>query len=341
MLCPEVWNFPPPKVMTYQKKFETFDPVLDTVKMNNFYKSLIITLPDELHVPSFIEQFLVEDTDYYKLLNCPLSEFLEPAFIENFVKKGNLYCLSINRNCITQNCAAITPDGVLTLHVIEFIYQTLGLEGIKQPHKFYEVKIDLKSLKTTNKIRSALNKLDKFDFNVLWEPESEDICPSSIAKYFCDRNLQVSVSAVLTRTLTPPVPEIPSIKDVELEDMVEWIGLLAHNADLSDTPSYISTYKPPESEYALKSTRVAVLIVKGFLTPNIIVNTCKYVEKQVCSRELDNYWASISIQSDENSLWQWNTSSPVMFQAHDSSCNIFISNSGQYDVYSIGQLKYS
>ncbi|XP_026754242.2 ribonuclease P protein subunit p40-like [Galleria mellonella] len=341
MLCPEVWNFPPPKVMTYQKRSESIDSIIKTVKMNHFYKSLVVTLPDNLQVPAYIEESLTEDTDYYKISNCPLTEFLEPVFIDSFVKNGKLHCLSTDRNCITQNCFAITPDGVLTLHIIEFIYQTLGLEGTKRPHNFYEIRIDLKNMKNFIRIKSALNKLETFNFILSWEPNSEDICPSSIAKYFNDRNIQVSVSSVQVETLTPPVTEIPSLKDVELEDMVEWIGMLAHNVDLTDVPSYISTYDQPDSEYALKSTRISVSIVKGMLTPNIIENTCKHIEKYVFSRDLDNYWSSLSIQSYEDSLWQWNTSSPAMFQAHDSSCNIFITNSGENLIYSIGQLKYS
>ncbi|KAM3955898.1 ribonuclease P protein subunit p40 [Aphomia sociella] len=341
MLCPEVWSFPPPKTMTYQKHTDNIDSAIETIKMNNFYKTLIITLPDELHAPSFIEESLTEDTEYYKICNCPLTELLEPSFIENFVKNGNLYCLSVDRKCITENCAAITPNGALTLHVLEFIYQTLGIEGTKRPHNFYEVRIDLKNLKNHDRVRCALNKLEKFDFYVSWEPKSEEVCPSSIAKYFNDRNIQVSVSSVKSRTLSPAVSEIPSIKDVEPEEMVEWIGLLAHDVDMSPTPTYISTYSPPDSNYTLKSNRIAVLIVEGFLTPNIVANTCKCIEKYVYSRELDNYWASVSIQSYENSLWQWNTSSPVMFQAHDSSCNIFFSNTKNILMYSVGQLKYS
>ncbi|KAJ8723089.1 hypothetical protein PYW08_003001 [Mythimna loreyi] len=339
MLCPEVWNFPPPKVMVTHRENQDLESVKKTVNMNNFYKSLVVTCPDEIHTPSFIQDIITEDTDYYKLSNCSLTEFVEPVFIESFVKTGKVYCLSVDRNCIVQNCAAIT-DGHLILNILEYIYQTLGFEGTKRPHGFYEVKINLKTIKNYSKIRSGLQKLEQFDFYVTWEPDNEDICPSSIAKYFSERNVNVSVHSLKIRHVSPSINEIPSIKDVDADEMVEWIGLLAHGADVSPTEPYISTYNQPDSENALKTGRISILIAKGFITPSLISNICDKLSEYVLSRETEHYWVSVSIQSDDNSLWQCNPSSPTMFQAHDSSCNVFFTHSGHV-LHSIAQLKYS
>lgn len=340
MLCPEVWNFPPPKVMVTHRENQDLESVNKTVNMNHFYKSLIVTCPDEIQTPSFIRDILTEDTDYYKLTDCSLTEFVEPIFIESFVKTGKLYCLSADRNCIVQNCAAITPEGFLTLHIPDYIYQTLGFEGTKRPHNFYEVKIDLKTMKNKDKVRSGLQKLESFDFYITWEPNNEDICPSSIAKYFSDQNINITVHSLKTKNISPSLTEIPTLKDVDAEEMVEWIGLLAHEVDVSPTEPYISTYSQPESENALKTGRMSILIVKGFITPSLLCRVCEKLSEYVMARETENYWASISIQSDENSLWQWNACSKKMFQAHDSSCNIFFTHNGHI-LYSIGQLKYS
>ena len=340
MLCPEVWNFPLPKVIATHREYQDLEMIHKTVIMNNFYKSLIITCPDEIQTPSFIQDLITEDTDYYKLSDCSLIEFVEPVFIESFIKTGKVHCLSVDRNCVIQNCAAITPDGHLLLHILEYTYQTLGFEGTKRPLGFYEVKIDLKNINNYSKVRSGHQKLEQFDFNITWEPNNEEICPSSVAKYFSERNVHVSVHSLKTKNISPSVTEIPSVKDVDAEEMVEWIGLLALDADITPTEPYISTYSQPDSENALKTGRITILITKGFVTPSLICNLCKKLSEYVLARETENYWASISIQSDENSLWRWSTSSPAMFQAHNSSCNVFFTHNGHV-LYSVGQLKYS
>lgn len=340
MLCPEVCNFPPPKVKEFKKENQTLESVRNTVNRNCFYKSIIVTCPDEIQPPSFVQAVITEDTDYYKLSNCSLVEFVEPVFIESFIKNGKIYCLSVDRNCIIDSCIAITPDGVLTLHILEHIFQTLGFEGIKRQHNYYEVRIDLKNIRNYEKVKGGLKKLELFDLFIIWEPNNEDICPSSIAKYFNDRDVNVSVHSLTVKNLSPDVTEIPSIKDVDAEEMAEWIGLLSHEADVSSTEPYISSYSQPESENALKTSRISLYIVKGFIPSSLISHLCEKFCEYVTSRETENYWASISIQSDENSLWQWNASSPKMFQAHNSSCNIFFTHNG-HTVYLIGQLKYS
>ncbi|XP_063622307.1 ribonuclease P protein subunit p40-like [Cydia splendana] len=339
MLCPEIYNFPSPKIISSSKKHGNFEVAMSTIRSNTFYKSLIVTCPDEIHAPSSIEEVITEDTEYYKVSNCPLTEFIKVDFIENFVKKGSLHCMSVVRNCVVENCAAITPDGILTLHVLDFIYQQLGLEGAKRPHNFYEVKIDLSHLKHNAKMVSSLSKLERFDFFVSWEPKCEDVCPSSIAKYFYDNDINVALCTVKFHHVSPSVEEIPAL-DAELDEISEWIGMLAHNADTNPTETYISSYSTPESENALKSSRVTVLIAKGFFTPVTVERVCRKVEEYVKSRETEHYWASLSVQSFENCLWQWSRGSPRMFQAHDSSCNLFFSHTGVAE-HSVGQIKYS
>lgn len=340
MLCPEVVNFPPPKVMSSCSRSENLDSVINTIKRNFFYKSVIITCPDELHIPTSIEEIITEDNEYYKIYDCSLIELIQPCFIQNFIKKGRLYCLSADRNCVSQNCAAVTPDGVLVLHLLEYIFQTTGLEGTKRPFGFYEVIIDLKTLRRFDKLKQGLEKLENFDFYVSWEPYQDDICPSSIAKYFHDRDISVAQQSLDIKKVMPSITEIPSPKDTEADEMAEWIGMIAHEGDLFQKETYISTYIQPDSDLALKTARISLLIAKGFLTPTVISNVCRRISEYTLSRELDNYWTSLSIQSHKNSLWQWSLSSARMFQAHDSSYNIYFTQDGLI-TYSIGQIKYS
>lgn len=340
MLSPEVSNFPPPKVMTTYKQNQTLDNVLDIVNMNNFYRSAVIICPDELQTPSAIEELVVEDTEYYKIRNCSLSEFIESPFIDNFVKKGSLHCLSVDRNCIIDNCIAITPDGILTIHVIDYIFQTLGFEGVKRLHNYYEVKIDLTNLKQADKIRQSLNKLELFDCLIIWEPFDESICPSSIAKYFHNRHYKTSVHCMQLKRISPSVDYIPSVKDVDIDEMVEWIGMLAVEGELAQKETYICTYNQPDSENSIQSNRISVFIAKGLFTPSLINKIFRKLAEYVTTREMQNYWASLSVQSFDNSLWQWNRSSPRMFQACDSSLTVFSTHDGHI-VYSVGQLKYT
>lgn len=339
MLAPEIINFPPPKVVTTQKRDITLQEVINKVDMNSFYKSIIVTCPDELQT-NHIEELLTEDTDHYKVFNCPLQEFFELSFINNFVKKGSLHCLSADKNCIIDNCAAITPDGILTLHVLDYVFQALGFEGTKRLHNYYEVKFDLKNVGNIDKIRRGLSKMELCNFLINWEPHDDSICPSSIAKYFHDKSYEVSVQNVEFNKLSPFVDSIPSIADVDMDELVEWIGMLAIGGDMAEKEMYISTYRPPESDHTIESNRISVLIAKGMFTPTIINCLCNKLAEYVMTRQLENYWASISVQSCDNSLWQWCKSSPRMFQSQDCTLTVFFTRSSQH-YYSIGQLKYT
>lgn len=340
MLCPEVWNFPPPKIITSHKKNGDYETMEKIVNMNSFYKSAIAVCPDEINTPQDIEDTLLEDTDYYKVFNCPLIEFIDPVFIQKFVKAGKLYCLSDSNNCIVDNCFAITPDRILTLHVLTPLFQTLGLEGIKQPHNYYQIRIDLVNLKNINRIRHALMKMKSFNFYISWEPDTDNICPSSIAKYLSDNHYKVTSHSYEVQRLMPEIKNIPTLLDTEVEEIVEWVGMLAIGGDLSPKESYVSTYSEPECAEPLESTRISILIIKGFLTPNVILNTCAILSEYANARELDNYWMSLSIQSMEDSLWQWNLSGPKMFCSQNCSCNIFFCGKS-CTIHSVGEIKYS
>lgn len=339
MICPHT-DFPSPKTIGCNKRNVDLKSVNQTISMNCFYKSLMITCPDETKTPAVIEDILREDSDYYKITCCSLTELVEPTFVENFVKKGSIYILSADRDCIVDNCVSLTPDGCLTLHLLDDMYQSLGLQGTKRPNSYYEVKIDLITLKPQSKVSQCLTKLESFNLFLSWESHDKTICPSSIAKYFSDRKIQISVHSLEFKRITPCIAKIPSVKDVDTEEMVEWLGMLALGGDFAQSDSYISSYYEPESEFSLKTLRISLLVVKGFITTSLVTKVCKSLSDYVNSRDLANYWASISVQSQEDCLWQWHLSSPKMFQAQNSSYNAFFTHEGVM-VYNIGQLKYT
>lgn len=339
MLCPEVCKFPEPKIITSIQNNLDLETTKKTVRLNNFYRSLVIACPDENHTPDFIQEVATDDCDYYKVFDCPVTTFMESTFIEKFVKNGTLFALSADSDCIVQNCAAILPDGLLLVHIPEYIFQTLGLEGKKRPHNYYEIQIDLKNSTSLSKVRSKISKLENFDFYITWEPPDGDICPSSVAKYFFERNVRVQVLVPEVKKLSPMVTETPALEDVEPQELEEWIGMLAHDADLTPEHEYVSSYKQPLSKNAIKSTRISILIVKSFFTPSILERLCDKLTEYVGTRDMDNFWASLSYQGYSDSPWRWRPSTPRTFQAHMSSSTIFFTK-GSNVLYSVGQLKF-
>ncbi|CAK1555058.1 unnamed protein product [Leptosia nina] len=339
MLCPEITNFKPPKTTWSFQKNVCLERTLDRVNLNNFYRSAIVTCPDELYVPNHIKEALLEDSDYYKIINCSVIEFIDPLFIDTFIRRGKLYCLSIQTNCISGTAVALTPDGILTLHVFRSKYQTLGVEGTKRPHDFYEIRLDLHNLKQNEKIKSVVTKFGKKDFYISWNPFNDSICPSTLAKHFFDKGYTVTQHSLDISILSSDISEIPSLED-DIDEVVEWMGMLAHGANLATEENYISTYSVPETLTPLKSKRISIMNIKGFLTPNVIGNICKCMSQHTSSRDLEHYWTALSVQTIEESLYQWHPSSPRMFQSHNSSCNIFFTQMNQL-IYSVSQLKYS
>ncbi|CAF4852693.1 unnamed protein product [Pieris macdunnoughi] len=339
MLCPDICKFSAPKTICSLQKNLSFTKTLDRIRNNCFYRSVIITCPDEIKLPNSIEEAVLEDSDYYKILNCPITEFIDPTFIETFIKKGKLYCLSILNSCMNHNGFAVTSDGLLTLHVLSSVYQTLGIEGTKCPHDFYDIKIDLYDIKSIGRLSNNLNKLDKFNLYINWEPNNENVCPSTIAKYFCDKNYVVTQHSLKGTNLSPDIGQIPSL-DADIVEVVEWMGMVAHNANLMPPENFVSSYYIPESLHPMQTTRISVMLIKGFLTPNLLCKVAQHLFQHVSSRDLANYWSALSLQTVEESLYQWYPTTSRIFQSHNSSTNIFFTSNDAI-IYSVGHLKYS
>lgn len=47
-----------------------------------------VVLPDFKDIPVNLDRAIVEDTDYYKIIELPVHELINQEFIEAFVKKG-------------------------------------------------------------------------------------------------------------------------------------------------------------------------------------------------------------------------------------------------------------
>ncbi|RZC41608.1 Ribonuc P 40 domain containing protein [Asbolus verrucosus] len=130
MLCPEVWNFKAPESSFSSQKLKPNESNhLSTVHSFIYNHLVSVILPDTFKVPESLTEALINDCDYYKLINVKLSEFVASDFINSFVNTGSLYVLSIDSRIDCDNCASITPSGQLILSLNKSSYQSLGLEG--------------------------------------------------------------------------------------------------------------------------------------------------------------------------------------------------------------------
>lgn len=310
------------------------DELKDVVNVNTAYESVIVTIPDETRVFDDIRRCLTVDRQYYKVSDCPVSVLLEDDFIENFVRRGSLCCISIGRCCVIDNCFSITQDGVLALHVNEPTYQCLGLQGKRASHNSYEIRIALRD-KLHPRVKESVKKLETFDLNMSWEPHDASLCPSSLAKYLFDADISVAVRDPKVKHLdSASITRIPSIWHTEPSEVLEWLGMVWHGCDLTPEHPYVSTYTVPQSEADVPSQRIAMTQGTGCFSPGVLQRVCQLLAEHTQSRDIAHYWSALTMHAYKDSIDGEHT-----YQCHDSSITIFISRDGSI-VYSAGLLYY-
>lgn len=102
------------------------------------------------------------------------------------------------------------------------------------------------------KLKTRLEKLEKFSVILFWDPYTKDICPSSIAKYIYDLGQDITVchtdfKSHTAYSLKVPIIELGEAEKEEIVDFMEWLGMLSLEGDLEkDSPSdYINSYAIP------------------------------------------------------------------------------------------------
>lgn len=125
----------------------------------SFFVQITLILPDNKTVPAAVLD-AVKDTDHYIVKDLPLKEIVNRSFLDGFVARGlltpidsitiidrqfacdfsfvsfailsatgTLYGLSVQTKTDTDDCVAITPNGILYLSLTRDIYHQLGLVG--------------------------------------------------------------------------------------------------------------------------------------------------------------------------------------------------------------------
>ncbi|KAF5281240.1 hypothetical protein FQA39_LY05126 [Lamprigera yunnana] len=127
----ELWNFKAPdSLFDVQQKEINNDSCFKTIQSLPHNHLVSIVIPNTLRTPETICNLLQTDCEYYKVSDINLEEFLNPVFIDNFMKKGALTALSINTKIDCDNCVSVTSNGLLILSLRKESYETFGLDGV-------------------------------------------------------------------------------------------------------------------------------------------------------------------------------------------------------------------
>ncbi|CAH1175714.1 unnamed protein product [Phaedon cochleariae] len=317
MLSPEIFNFPAPESLFQVEKFEGKVP-LNNQNINNFHYNHLVTIiiPDSAKLEQLNEK-VTQDCSYYKILGLKLEDLVSLKFICGFIRSGKLSLLSIDRRIDCDTCFGLDPYGQLLVTVDKETYQSLGLEGsishfTRKLKNHFTITVDLadeKLIKNTSrlsKLKTCLGRLEKCSVIVTWKPPNEDICPSSIAKYFSDLGYVVKQCTPNFRrhTVYSKVPDfdLGSIDVTNAKEFAEWLGFVSIDGDFQEDPSgYLSSYVVPSATGVAK--KIDCLQWRGFFTATDIK---EMIEQIIKTTNLANLpWISIYIQGFSDSPVSW------------------------------------
>lgn len=140
------------------------------------------------------------------------------------------------------------------------------------------VKVDLKNCKPDKFHKRLKERLSiiKTTLIIKWQPDEENICPSSIAKYFheCGCVVKECSNEFISRTeYSIKIPEFDNIEDaIDSEEMIEWLGMLCLGCNLENEcpDDYISSYQSPQPNTVVGQTKI--LQWRGFFSSQEIKN---------------------------------------------------------------------
>uniref|UniRef100_A0A1Y1NIQ9 Uncharacterized protein n=1 Tax=Photinus pyralis TaxID=7054 RepID=A0A1Y1NIQ9_PHOPY len=338
MISPEIWHFKAPNSLVKVEKGNiSKGNCLNIVQKLPYNHLVSVVLPDTLRVPQNLFDLLKADCEYYKVSNIGLEELVNINFINSFVGKGTLVSLSINRRIDCEDCACVTPNGLLLLSLTKESYETLGLEGrasrytVKQR---YIVSINLLSnhfkpgKRNYDRTKDRLRTMQKMTMLVNWEPPSANVCPSSVAKYFHDLNLDVELCVPDFCTRTSYTVKVPDFTVDEVDDFIEWLGVFSLESNLGGGDEYLSAYETPQphQEYG----QVKFLQWRGFFTSHQIRKLCEFLISYVNNQEKP--WVSIYVQGFSDSVVGWDLEEHHYYTNGDNGY-VIVLNSNDYLVY--------
>ncbi|XP_023028957.1 ribonuclease P protein subunit p40 isoform X2 [Leptinotarsa decemlineata] len=338
MLSPEVFNFPAPESQFQVEKFEGKVPLTNN-NINNFHYSHLVTLifPESSGNFGKLENF-EENSVYYKIYDLSLSDLVDVRFISSFVRSGKLTLLSLDKRIDCDNCIGLTPNGQLHLNLTKETYESLGIDGtvshfVQKLKSRYIVTIDLAEDKLLHnkkklaKLKSRLQSFENFTVLVSWQPPTEDVCPSSIAKYLADSGYKVKECrpAFNEKTVTCEIPSIDlsSIDRNEASEFAEWLGMVSLGGSLSpDLDDYLSSYVAPS--VSGRTETIKCLQWRGFFTSSDVSRLIEGV--MFGCNPLATTWTSVYVQGFDDCPVAWGNEEQHYFTNGDNANLIIFNN---------------
>ncbi|XP_054014097.1 ribonuclease P protein subunit p40-like isoform X1 [Hylaeus anthracinus] len=336
MLNPEVWSFKPPQHhFSIEKRNYQKTDIPNTVESHYFNHSISLVLPDTVRIPDELQTCISEDTDYYRINEVNVFDLINKEFIEAFVKKGELSLLTIENKIDVDNSVAITPTGHLILSLLREDFQKLGLEGTvsffdRKVHTRYVVTIDLNSesftpgKKNYEHTRTSLKERfkQKFDIIVSWNPPDENLCPSSVAAWFHERQYDVFLCHQTFQQNIEYSLRIPILSEESSNDQFfEWLGVfnISGNLKNSNENDYVNTYTCPSP--FMDVGQVQYLQWTGFFTKKQVTNSYNAIKKYV-SVQQTLPWCALHVQGFLDSPVSWGLKEHSFYTDGDNSYTI-------------------
>lgn len=245
---------------------------------------------DTSHIESSLTCF------YYFIENFNITDILSQNFADGYLKAGDLYCSS---NDSSKNVQFLLLNQKLILKLDSDFYYSLGAELLSHYRKKIDdnlciFEIDLSSCddKKRDKLRNELQKnklLDKVDTTFIWHPSHDEICSSSIAKYFNDAGYVVN--ELKNKNISDfkyglELPKIPTIDDeFEWSKLTEYAGMIMLGCEI-DENSY-NSYETPKDMFNIG--RGKVLHFKGVVTANILRNLLEQIKTILKENQTTSY----------------------------------------------------
>ncbi|XP_062607429.1 ribonuclease P protein subunit p40-like [Saccostrea cucullata] len=276
--------------------------------LNYMKHSIGITITQQETFPSDIREICLAEISYI-VYNLPVHELISPDLLGAFQKKGSLCMLSLGTTLEVNDCVAFLPTGHLILHLTKDLYTRLGLDGKpSQYNKYggekYVVEIDLGSTaftpgkKNYEKVRQCLLRVNmQCDFLVSWTPQDENLCPSSIHKYFRIKDfdcIHLSISSVGHKYTDIEIPDLQH-QDEDIhpqEELYDWLGGVANQIGLSSVHVSDEAYNPL-SEYSgpTRLGHCSHLQIFGFFSSATVQNVIQEVRNMCKSSDA---WACVT-----------------------------------------------
>lgn len=235
-----------------------------------------ILLPEH-KTDEIIEAF--HESDYYTADNFKIANVLSQNFISAYANDGRLSITSVSQPSLEPCEGFSINNGKLLLNLHKSTLSSLSATSLAQ----YKLRcndditsFEINLLEESDKFQKLQDELKNdvvpnFTINFFWTPKSNDICPSSIAKYIAELNCNVKLQKnahVERLEYSLRFPQIDPDDDHRWQDITEYIGMVVLGCNMDDNT--FSSYQLPENCTDVGGGRV--LHWKGFITQDTVKN---------------------------------------------------------------------